>query len=378
MINKQLSLSIIVAVVAIQSAYAEEEFKRFSVSAGWIRIIPQGKATQFNINTAVSKDRRYDVGAIKPQTLSRAIDESKLLKENIVYPPKEKDKIQARLPASVAQAQNIRNMTAGYAEEPENDFKVPGSLAGDILLGGVDQWQQPHSGLEARTSDTLGLMANYNFTDNITFQLIAGIPPKVKIRGRGKIIAKAIGVSHPGDAFSNTILPIKQELLISDLDSVPNVAQARAWTPAFEIQYVFGKSGVNKFRPFIGIGAVYAKFTHIKLNKDTKRDLVIAGHMVQNILDGKVGDSVEKYNYSSADIKVKVKSTDELAPIATVGFTYDITPTVFATASLSFSKINTRTEITAKNMRNGQTLTAASTRLDIDPVVTYVGVGYRF
>ena len=32
-------------------------FKRFSVSAGWLHVMPQGKANPFNINTAVANGR---------------------------------------------------------------------------------------------------------------------------------------------------------------------------------------------------------------------------------------------------------------------------------------------------------------------------------
>ena len=375
---KKLPFSLCIALLAIHSAHAQEDFKRYSISAGWIRIVPLGKPTQFNINTAVSKDQKYNVGSIKPDTLSRSIDDSRLLAQPVVMPVDPSSTVVVRSPASVDRTAFLRMLIPSYATDENNNFQVPGSLSGNIQLNGVDQWQQPNTGLEARSADTLGLMMNYNLSDNISFQIKAGIPPKVKIRGKGQIVVKARGDAYPGDAFNDMILPIKQDLLITDLGGQKNVAQARAWTPAFEIQYVFGKSGVNKFRPFIGVGAVYAKFTHIKLDKSTKRDLEIAGHMVQNILDGKVGDSVEKYDHSSAEVKVKAKSSDELAPIATIGFNLDITPTIYATAAVSYSKMNTRTDITAKNLNNGQTLTQSTTRLNIDPVVTYVGVGYRF
>ncbi len=83
---KKLPFSLCIALLAIHSAHAQEDFKRYSISAGWIRIAPQGKATQFNINTAVSKDQKYNVGSIKPDTLSRSIDDSRLLAQPVVMP----------------------------------------------------------------------------------------------------------------------------------------------------------------------------------------------------------------------------------------------------------------------------------------------------
>jgi outer membrane protein len=51
-------------------------------------------------------------------------------------------------------------------------------------------------------------------------------------------------------------------------------------TPAIEAQYQFGKSGVNKFRPYLGVGLMYAHFNDIKLN-EIRSDLISAGHMIQ-------------------------------------------------------------------------------------------------
>ena len=62
---------------------------------------------------------------------------------------------------------------------------------------------------------------------------------------------------------------------------------ARAWTPAIQAQYYFGKSGINKFRPFVGAGLMYAYFNDIEINSGIENDLIRAGHMIQNIHDGK-------------------------------------------------------------------------------------------
>lgn len=40
------------------------------------------------------------------------------------------------------------------------------------------QWEQQGSGLEAADVDTVGLMFNYNFTDNLSLEIKGGIPLK--------------------------------------------------------------------------------------------------------------------------------------------------------------------------------------------------------
>ena len=40
-------------------------------------------------------------------------------------------------------------------------------------------------------------MTNYFFTDNISFEMKAGIPPKVDLQGKGKIYAPFAAVATP-------------------------------------------------------------------------------------------------------------------------------------------------------------------------------------
>nr|WP_180130380.1 MULTISPECIES: hypothetical protein [unclassified Acinetobacter] len=47
-----------------QFTFADGNFKRFSVSAGWMHVMPQGKANPFNIRTAVSPVTIIPVGTI--------------------------------------------------------------------------------------------------------------------------------------------------------------------------------------------------------------------------------------------------------------------------------------------------------------------------
>ena len=116
------------------------------------------------------------------------------------------------------------------------------------------------SGLEVQDADTLGLMMNYYVNDNVSLQLIGGIPPKVDIKGKGEILAPMSGIGHTCIGLD---LPLAQDILITNLGSKSKVATVRAWTPAFEAQYQFGQSGINKFRPYVGLGIMYAHFGSI-------------------------------------------------------------------------------------------------------------------
>ncbi|AZM38836.1 OmpW/AlkL family protein [Acinetobacter sp. WCHA39] len=317
-------------------------FKRFSLSAGWLHAMPQGSANPININTTVAEGTQSKVGDVSKQAvLDAAVKDS----NPIVY---------------------------GAINLWPTDT-VSGLATGTATIKGLSNWQSQGTGLEADNVDTVGIMANYHFTDNLSLEIKAGIPPKVDIKGKGDIYA-------PLSGSASTILgdiDLKQDLHITDLTQGGKAATARAWLPAVELHYQFGKSGVNKFRPYVGAGVMYAYFNDLKMNSGIESDLVKAGHMIQNIHDGKAGAALDGKT-SSADPIVKLKATDTFAPIVTVGATYDFNPNWFAVGSVSYSKMNNEAKIYVTDRNTGKELIQANTKIDIDPLITYLGVGYRF
>ncbi|ESK54265.1 MAG: OmpW family protein [Moraxellaceae bacterium] len=317
-------------------------FKRFSVSAGWLHAMPQGSANPININTTVAEGTQSKVGDVSKQAvLDAAVKDS----NPIVY---------------------------GAINLWPTDT-VSGLATGTATIKGLSNWQSQGTGLEADNVDTVGIMANYHFTDNLSLEIKAGIPPKVDIKGKGDIYA-------PLSGSASTILgdiDLKQDLHITDLNQGARAATARAWLPAVELHYQFGKSGVNKFRPYIGAGVMYAYFNDLKMNSGIESDLIKAGHMIQNIHDGKAGAALDGKT-SSADPVVKLKATDTFAPIVTLGATYDFKPNWFAVGSISYSKMNNEAQIYVTDRNSGKELIRANTKIDIDPLITYLGVGYRF
>jgi outer membrane protein W len=317
-------------------------FKRFSLSAGWLHAMPQGSANPININTTVAEGIQSKVGDVSKQAvLDAAVKDS----NPIVY---------------------------GAINLWPTDT-VSGLATGTATIKGLSNWQSQGTGLEADNVDTVGIMANYHFTDNLSLEIKAGIPPKVDIKGKGDIYA-------PLSGSASTILgdiDLKQDLHITDLTQGGKAATARAWLPAVELHYQFGKSGVNKFRPYVGAGVMYAYFNDLKMNSGIESDLVKAGHMIQNIHDGKAGAALDGKT-SSADPIVKLEATDTFAPIVTVGATYDFNPNWFAVGSVSYSKMNNEAKIYVTDRNTGKELIQANTKIDIDPLITYLGVGYRF
>ena len=210
-------------------------------------------------------------------------------------------------------------------------------------------------------------------------ELKAGIPPKVDILGKGQVFAPLTGKVSPSGIAGGLLgdFEISKDIPITNLEQGNGVASsARAWLPAAEVHYQFGKSGVNKFRPYVGAGVLYAYFNDIELNSGIRQDLEMAGHQIQNIKDDKAGAALED-KLSGSGMSVDVEADSAFAPIVTLGATYDFNDRGFGVGSVSYAKLNSDTTITVKNDA-GEELIRSSTTLDIDPYITYLGVGYRF
>ena len=260
-------------------------FKRFSISAGWLHAIPQGSANPININTSVAEGTSSKVGSVSKQAVLDAADRE----------------------SNVALYEAIQLLPTDT---------LPAPLTGTATVNGLSNWQSQGTGLEADDVDTIGIMANYHFTDHLSLQVKAGIPPKVNLKGKGNIYAPLHGTANT----SLGEIDLKKDIHISNLAQDDTAASARAWLPAVELHYQFGKSGVNKFRPYVGAGLMYAYFNDLKINLGIESDLIKAGHMIQNMHDNKAGAALDAKT-SSADPVVKLKATDTFAPIVTLGAT---------------------------------------------------------
>ncbi len=350
------SLAIVPAFSHADSPYFSlndgDGFKRFSVSVGALHVMPQGKAQPIQINSAIKNGDVAQNGTIKVDTVLENLD-----------PNLNQDALAATL-------KFLGFFTGG---------NLPSGISGSSKIEGLESWEAKNTGLEAEDVTTFGIMTNYFFTDHISLEIKAGIPPKVDIMGKGKISAPFAAIATPqiGNLPLDFLeIGLKNDIPIADLDAHGKAAEARAWTPAFEFQYHFGKTGVNKFRPYVGVGLMYAYFNELEMNPALEKDLITAGHMIANIKQGNAGAALEKTE-STANPVVDLEASDAFAPVATVGFTYDFNDRWFAVGSVSYAHLKGETTITVKDAQLGE-LVQAKSDIEINPILGYAGVGYRF
>ena len=345
-----------------------DNFKRFSVSAGWLHGIPQGSANNFTTDTALAEGTQAGVGAVTVDQVVNSVDTST---------PR------AQVQQAVLQTAAATDLLGLFTFRDQDGTQFfNADTAGTAIINNLSSFASVGTGLTVDDIDTLGLTFNYNFTDNVSVQLIGGFPPVVDIAGEGQVFAPLRGSATPEGILDLAGVlvgefPITKDIFVTDLSSVETVANARAWTPALELQYQFGQSGVNKFRPYLGAGLMYGYFNELDINNSIEQDLIAAGDLVQNVRDDAAGRSLDGLP-SSANSKVELDASDAIGPIVSLGFTYDFAENWFAVASVSYAKLSSDITIDVVNENDGVSLFTSKTEIDIDPVLTYLGVGYRF
>ncbi|SDB89633.1 outer membrane protein [Acinetobacter boissieri] len=187
------------------------------------------------------------------------------------------------------------------------------------------------SGFDLEKTDTAEFKIDYLVNDNVSLGFVFGVPPKFDIKGEGKLLAGNL-----------------------NLDNFSKVGTIKAYNPVMVGKYHFG-SVSNALRPYIGAGIMYAHFSDFQL-------------------DGAVSSDVSKKGMAITNVKVK----DAVAPVAFIGADYSLTKDFFLTASVSYVYLNTRASLDINSLSTQSTVVHGSTRIEVDPIVTYLGFGYRF
>ncbi|CAG2159483.1 unnamed protein product [Oppiella nova] len=139
------------------SLSAQYEHTLLVTKDGWLHAMPQGNANPIKVNTAVAEGTQSKVGDISKKAV---------------------------LDAAVKESNPFLYGAIGLLGDT-----IPGALTGTATVNGLSSWTSEGTGLTAKDVDTFGLMGNYYFTDNLSLEFKAGVPPKVEIEGKGQIYA---------------------------------------------------------------------------------------------------------------------------------------------------------------------------------------------
>lgn len=173
-------------------------------------------------------------------------------------------------------------------------------------------------------ANTLGLTATYFLSDHVAAEVVAGVPPRFRINGAGSI------------------------------ESYGQVGSARMWSPAVVMKYYFRPAGAA-LRPYVGLGASYVWFTDGKITNDAFRRQRLGGDTAVSVSKG-------------------------LSPVFNVGLSYAFASKWHAGVSLSYLPMRRTLTLTTPRAATpfGAASVKSTVRTQLNPVVAYVGIGYRF
>jgi len=220
-----------------------------------------------------------------------------------------------------AQSANTIFLTTGWfhfapidSSGPLKETSVGGSPVGVSL---------PNTGAGLSNADTGGFTAGYFITDHIATEFVLGIPPTFDLTGE------------------------------KSYSQYGTLGTAKQWSPALLLKYYF-RDAQASFRPYAGIGVTYVWFTDAQITNSTFQN---------NVLHGPTDVSTDR----------------SWAPVFNAGFTYAFTQHWFAGFSLSFVPLHATAKLTSQAQTPVGTLTVKSeAKLTLNPIVTYVNIGYRF
>jgi outer membrane protein len=223
--------------------------------------------------------------------------------------------------AAHAQSAGSIYVTGGWFHFAPQDSSGP--LKETSVGGSPVNIDVPGTGAGISSADTAGFTVGYFATDHIAAELEMGIPPTFDLEGTGT------------------------------LSQFGKLGSAKQWSPTLLFKYFFNAPQA-KFRPYVGIGVTRTWFTDAQLTNQQFEGSVLHG-------------------------PTTVDTDSSWAPVFNVGATYNFTEHWFAGFSVSFiplkatAKLNTQAQ-TPVGVLNVQ----SQAKITLNPIVTYLRVGYRF
>ena len=226
--------------------------------------------------------------------------------------------------ASQAHAQSAGDVVvnAGWFHLSPQDASRP--LTANFLGQSVTD---PNSGATIKDSNTFGFTINYFITNNISVEGVLGVPPKIKLYGQG------------------------------DLSPLGELGSAREWSPSLIAKYWFGKP-TNKFRPFLGVGVSYIRFSDVQLTSGMANGAFLPSALLRG--------------------PTSVSLSNSFAPVFNAGMSYQISQHWSVGASVSYLLFSTDAKLTTQSPIAAVGQTHSQTRLRVNPIVTFLSVGYKF
>ncbi|WP_400099670.1 OmpW family protein [Cupriavidus sp. CuC1] len=190
-------------------------------------------------------------------------------------------------------------------------------------IGGVPtNVEVPGSSVGALSFDTAGIQSEHYLTDHIGVALLGGFPMRTKLEGRGTLAGYGV------------------------------LGDARTWSPELLLRYHFGDPE-SRIRPFAGAGISYTWYTDARITN--------SAFIAQTFGPG-----------GSAT----VDASSSWSPVVQVGLDYRISKHWSVGALVGYMPSDTNVTVRGRTAQGLEIVNQTKVRLR--PIITFVGVSYRF
>lgn len=246
----------------------------------------------------------------------------------------------ARAAPGIGAGDNMINI--GWAHYHVFQHNSPQTTTISPVLGGGTS-TSPGTQLSVSGADTVDLVFTHFFTDHWVAYFASGYPADFHAIAHGTVTTR-LGSVNQGQASYQ-----------------PLVKSVREWDPSLFLGYYFNAPDA-RIRPFVGVGFSYVWFSHTQLNGKFLADQ-------KAILDGAAP--------SLAPVSISASASSTFAPIFNLGLSYHIADNFYASASVSYNPTSITTRLDIKSS-DGTLLSSGRSKLDLDTVITTIGIGYNF
>jgi outer membrane protein len=180
----------------------------------------------------------------------------------------------------------------------------------------------PGSGSGARSADLPAFIFEHYITNQIGVAFLGGWPGRMQLEGRGV------------------------------MDSYGVLGDTRTWAPEVVLRYHFGQPD-SRFRPFVGVGVNYTWFTDTRV---TNSDFV-----EQSFGPGGTATAHASSSWN---------------PVVQAGLDYQISKRWSVDMLVAYIPTDTNVTLTGKTAGGTEIVSHAKVRLH--PIVTFLGISYKF
>lgn len=245
---------------------------------------------------------------------------------------------------------------------------------------GIGSFVNPGSAVSISNANTFAFTFTHFFGEHVAAEIVGGIPPELTMRGHGSI----------GLPFDKIFPGVPGRLPLVDLGNTQSnpLGTTRAWLASTVFKYYLGKRE-DRFRPYVGLGISYTRFTNSNLNPVFANKLVSLGGLLSagislGELQSLLTDpgALDRLLQAGANLVLpngvrataSVKST--WTPVFVVGANYQLTRQLSLSTALSY--IPLKAAITLNINDTKRILASDTTTLSANVLLCTMLLNYRF